>query len=276
MKNRRSITTSRIAACAAALAGSLGAGCGDDANDFDGRFGVPIFGVTSNGDLVSFQSGFPGGGLLGSVAITGVNGAIVGIDFRPANGALYAVSSAGGIYTLDTLTGAATLSSTLSTPLQGTAFGVDFNPVADRLRIVSDTGQNLRVDVATGSATVDTSLAYAAGDPNAGVTPNVVAAAYTDNVAGATATTLYTIDSGTDTLNLQNPPNDGTQETVGRLGVDASNVVCFDFAGTEGPTFAAITDGGVSTLYYVDLASGHLNSFGVVEGASLIGCSALP
>ena len=66
---------------------------------------------------------------------------VVGIDVRPSDGMLYAVSADGGIYTLDAKTGAATMKSKLSETLKsGVTVTVDFNPVADRLRIITSDG----------------------------------------------------------------------------------------------------------------------------------------
>ncbi len=109
-------------------------------------------------------------------------------------------------------------------PLTGTVFGFDFNPVVDRMRVVSDAEQNLRLNPNTGGvAGVDTNLAYAPGDLHAGANPTVTASAYTNNIVGAGVTTLYGIDVGLDVLIRQNPPNGGTLNTVGPLGVDAAD-----------------------------------------------------
>jgi hypothetical protein len=81
--------------------------------------------------------------------------------------------------------------------LDGTEFGLDFNPQVDRLRVVSNAGQNLRLNPDTDTvAATDTRLQYASTDRNAGRTPNVVGAAYTNNFAGTTATVVNDIDSG--------------------------------------------------------------------------------
>ena len=112
--------------------------------------------VTASGRVISFNRAAPGT-LSSNVALSGLAAgeSLVGIDTRPADGQIYAVSSNSRIYTLDARTGALTFKSALSTALSGSQFGVDFNPVADRLRLVSNTGQNLRVDVSTGAASVD-------------------------------------------------------------------------------------------------------------------------
>ena len=107
----------------------------------------PIFANTTGGRLISFDSATPGT-ILSNVAITGVAGALVGIDFRPgAPGTLYGVGNNGGVgsvYVISTITGVATPINT-GFALDGTSFGVDFNPVPDALRIVSNSGQNLRI-----------------------------------------------------------------------------------------------------------------------------------
>ena len=74
--------------------------------------------------------------------------------------------------------------------LNGTAFGFDFNPTVDRIRIVSNAGQNLRLHP----------IPVGSWPPMARLTPSgsVTAAAYTNNRAGATTTTLYDIDTATD------------------------------------------------------------------------------
>ncbi|MCA1628151.1 MAG: DUF4394 domain-containing protein, partial [Acidobacteria bacterium] len=231
--------------------------------------GATLIGVTAEGNLVRFSSATPGT-IDATVAITGLQTGetILGIDVRPATRQLYALGSTGRIYIVNQTTGAAQLASTLSVALNGTAFGVDFNPVPDRLRIISDADQNLRVNVADGVATVDGTLAYAAGDANAGQNPNAVGAAYSNNFAGATSTTLYVIDSNRDILATQNPPNNGTLNTVGPLGVDTSDVVGFDITNPGGAAIAVLTVGGVSQLYTINLTSGAATPVGNVGGGS--------
>lgn len=109
-----------------------------------------------------------------------------GIDFRPVNEQLYALSSTSRLYTINLSSGAAAVAGTgaLATWLSGTDFGFDFNPTVDRIRVVKNTGQNLRLNPNDGTvAAVDGSL-------NPG-TPVVTAAAYTNSFAGATTTSLF-------------------------------------------------------------------------------------
>ena len=234
-----------------------------------GAGGATLIGVTAAGNLVRFSSATPGT-IDATVPVTGLQAGetILGIDVRPATRQLYALGSTGRIYIVNQTTGAARLAATLNTALNGTAFGVDFNPVPDRLRIVSDADQNLRVNVSDGVAAVDGALAYAAGDANAGQNPNVVGAAYTNNFAGAATTTLYVIDSNRDVLATQNPPNAGTLNTVGSLGVDTTDVVGFDITNPGGAALAVLTVGGVSQLYTINLTTGAATLVGNVGGGS--------
>lgn len=148
----------------------------------------------------------------------------MGIDFRPKPPVmrLYALANTGQLYLIsDPNSGVATAVGPGPAPmLSGSEFGVDFNPTVDRIRVVSNANQNLRMHPDTGAlAATDMNLNYAAGDPNQGVTPQVAAGAYTNNFDGAPSTVLNDIDTGLDILATQNPPNNGTLNTVGSLGV---------------------------------------------------------
>ena len=142
--------------------------------------------------------------------------------------------------------------------LNGTAFGFDFNPTVDRIRIVSNAGQNLRVHPDTGGLVATDGALTPSG--------SVSAAAYTNNRAGATTTTLYDIDTATDQLLIQNPPNTGVLTPVGPLGVDASDVNGFDISAVDGTAFAALTVGGAPQLYTISLATGAARPVGAVAG----------
>lgn len=275
----------RLARGAAALALGLGMIAGLTPNAF--AAGDPnVVGLTAANELVQFNDARPDR-LLARVAISGLAAGetILGIDVRPATGQLYGVSSASQLYVINAATGAATPAGAPLAPALSydNEIGVDFNPTVDRLRIVTDRGQNLRVnvdtgavadnDVATPGVQPDGALAYAAGDTNAGRAPNIVAAAYTNSMAGATTTVLYDIDSDRDALVTQNPPNAGTLNTVGGLRVDASDVVGFDiFTDEDGNNGrAAIKKGSEPSKYYtIDLGSGRakLKDKGTIGGGA--------
>jgi hypothetical protein len=202
-------------------------------------------------------------------AITGLqpDETIVGIDFRPANGALYALGSSSRLYVLNTSNGAATVVGTtaFSTALSGMHFGFDFNPTVDRIRVVSNTGQNLRLNPNDGSvAAVD-------GNLNPGM-PSVSGAAYTNNIPGATSTILYDLDCGTDKLYKQDPPNNGTLVEVGSVGINFENADGFDIGGQSGKAWAILTVNGSSKLYEINLntgaatPSGNYSFSGTVHG----------
>jgi hypothetical protein len=246
-------------------------------------FEATMFAVTVNNTLLNFNPGAPG--VINSARfITGLaqGESVVGIDFRPADGRLYALTSASRLYTINPTNGFAAPvgASPFTTALNGVNFGVDFNPVPDRLRVVSDADQNLRLNPNNGAvAGVDTTLAFASGDANAGPSPNIVAAAYTNNFAGATTTTLYGIDSERDTLVTQGSvggatvsPNTGQLFTVGNLNVNTTGLVGFDIAPVTNAAFASLTTQGasVSQLYTINLASGAATLVGTIGGGRLI------
>ena len=222
-----------------------------------------VVGLTTTNALVSFDTATPQNATV-PVTITGllgVNETILGIDRRPATGALYGLGSSGRLYILNTTTGAATFASLISgAALTGTAYGIDFNPVPDRLRVTSTAGQNLRIDVTTGVAIADTALN--------GPTTSLAGSAYINNVAGAASTMLYGISSATDSLYLQSPPNAGTLTLVGSLGFDTVAVSGFDISGTSGLAFASLTnaDTAKSSFYRINLATGAatlIGAFGI-------------
>lgn len=203
--------------------------------------------------------------------VTGIDGILQGIDFRPSNGLLYGITDTDKIYTINTNTGAATFVSTLSTSFNGGfQSGVDFNPVADRLRIVGSNDQNFRVNVDTGAVSFDTPLTFAAGDTNAGVDPNITAAAYTNSRAGATSTQLFGIDYDLNALVLQNPPNNGILTTVVPVSINIDPIAGFDiFTNAQGVNTAFVTSG--TTLYTINLSTGATSRVGFLSGSSFIG-----
>jgi hypothetical protein len=230
---------------------------------------LDAFGLTQDGRLISFAVEHPGNAkMVGQASGLVTDTRFVGIDFRPANGLLYALGDAGGVYTLDQDTAQATLVSRLNVALAGTSFGVDFNPTVDRLRVISDTGQNLRVNVDTGATLVDGSLNYVG--PPVVTALGVTAAAYTNNDADPnTATTLFDIDTSLDQVVIQAPPNAGSLNPTGKLGVDASSAAGFDIHSVieDGSTvavkaFATLDVGGSDAVYRLDPFTGAADATG--------------
>jgi hypothetical protein len=241
-------------------------------------------------ELLRFDNATPGT-ITGDVAIIGLHlgETIRGIDFRPLNGHLYALgitntsgADTGRLYELNgksglltpVASGGAAFSTTLA---DGTAYGFDFNPVADRIRVVNSAGQNLRVNPNTGLlAGVDTNL-----------TPGstVVGMAYDRNFEGTPLTTLFGIDRTTNSLARQGgvnglpSPNGGGITAVGPLGVTPDNGnVGFDIQGGSNLAFAALTTGGVTRLYTVNLTTGAATPVGPIGGgaAGVLGLAVAP
>jgi uncharacterized protein with beta-barrel porin domain len=212
-----------------------------------------------------------------SLGITGVGTGetLLGIDARPAtsNRALYSISNTGQLYSINSITGAATAIGTPISQVAGAAgaqLGIDFNPTVDRLRVVTSTGVNLRVNPNDGTVLADTNLSAL----------GVGGAAYTNSVAGATTTTLYVINPATGTLSIQAPPNAGVLTPVGALGVAAPGNAGFDIqtTGTTNDALATLTSaGGTTSLYRVNLTTGAatlLGTFGA--GGSFNGLAFTP
>jgi hypothetical protein len=197
------------------------------------------------------------------VAIRGIDGTVLGIDVRPANGMLYALSSSSKLYTVDPRTGQASLVSALDKAWDGGGRTVvDFNPVADRLRVMGMNGNSFRINVETGAVAVDGSLKYEPGSPLAGSMPRVTAAAYRNSVAGTQATALYTIDTLAGSYNLQAPPNDGVQKPIARLDASLPPATAFDIETVGETNTGWILAGG--TLSTIDIASGAMRQVGTV------------
>lgn len=251
---------------------------------------LDVIGLTADQRLVCFNEDSPGRTRnIGAVAGLQGGETLLGIDFRPANGQLYGLGNAGGIYLINAgnanamlVSRIVALGTTTPVPLNGTSFGVDFNPVPDRFRIISDAGQNLRVNVDNGMTNIDANLNPA---PGTGVT----GAGYTNNDNDPnTLTVLYDIDTMGDQLSIQAPPNNGTLNPVGRLTLN--NVVQnvglttgFDIfselqrvsaATATTPqinttrrvkALAALTVGTQAQLFGVNLTTGALSSRGTLR-----------
>lgn len=253
----RTIAVAATAAIAASGTAAMAGGGGDshDRGSYGGKYRGADYATVkypSGRTLVLFDRRHRK-----DVAIKGLarDERVVGIDVRPATDDLYGVSSANRVFTIDPYSGrignpqALTDALGATVSLSGAFFGVDFNPSVDRLRIVSDSDQNLRVNVDTGLAAVDTPLQYPAGDRNAGQDPAVAAVGYTfADLGGPTA--LYDVDSARDTFALQNPPNAGTLNSIGPVGLDVGAQGGFDIAGKDRfHAFGFYQQGGVARLY---------------------------
>lgn len=227
--------------------------------------GRAVFAVDLENRLLLFGTGSPD--TLGRLAtITGVTAGhrMVAIGFRPADGILYGVGTDSRLYTIDTLTAAATpVGSPFHPEITGTHFGLGFNPADDHLRVHGvESNQNLRLDPSTGQiAGADATLAFAAGDPWVGENPGLAGAAYTPGGA------LYGIEANKDMLVALPDPASGEIVTIGSLGASTSLCAAFDIA-ADGTPYAVLTHSDGSKLFTVDLATGAASLIGTIDISS--------
>lgn len=250
------------------------------------------YGLTNGGSLVKFEAANTSRvRRVGTITGLAAGERLVGIDIRPVVGEIYGLGDKSNVYEINRRTGRATRKSSLTAAgggavtLRGSSFGIDFNPTSDRLRVTSDSGQNLRINVDSGVTATDGDLA----NRNGGGQPRVVGVAYSNNdgdsfldrsqlvPAGrrATGTRLYAIDAARSSLAVQDPPNDGTLQTVGRLRRGTGSDVGFDIfspVNGEGNTvgnvgYASLRRGGVTRLYKVNLRTGRTTAVRGGRGA---------
>ncbi|MCL7987021.1 DUF4394 domain-containing protein [Sphingobacterium sp. lm-10] len=254
MKKRSTFSlATALLACAVATSS-----CSDNNTIDDGIVGpnVEFFAIDGENHLIRYNAqNVQNPTSEWTITGTQANERILGIDYRPATGQLYAVGTSNRIYTLNTQTGAATAIGLIPfTPgLDAAEVGFDFNPTVDRIRLVTANGQNLRLHPETGVvAAVDGSL-----NKNGVRGGKVTAAAYTNNTANATTTQLFVIDVETNKLYLQNPPNDGTLVEIGDLGLNITAAGGFDISSDGRYIMASLEVDGRHSLYSINLETGR-------------------
>ncbi|MBL7747416.1 MAG: DUF4394 domain-containing protein, partial [Chitinophagaceae bacterium] len=236
----------------------------DDDNNMETPVAKPdiiFYGLSNNNTLAKYNAN-ASGSTIANPTISGLPAGekIIAIDFRPATGQLYGLGSSSRLYIINHETGAATAvgSAPFTPAISGTLVGFDFNPTVDRIRLVTSAGQNLRLHPETGAvAATDMPL-------NPG-SPAVVAVAYTNSVAGASATTLFDIDINTGKLFKQDPPNNGALVEVGSLGVSSGNESGFDISPDNMVALASFNISGNSVLHQIDLNTGKATSLGNIS-----------
>jgi Domain of unknown function (DUF4394) len=225
-----------------------------------GLEGRAIFGLTCANQLVLFGSG-NSEELQRQVQITGMSAgaAMVGIDFR--GGDLYGVGTDSRVYTVDTLTGAATVvGGPFSPALSGEHFGMAYDAGHDVLRVAGvESNQNLEINPATGAvAAARPDLAFAAGDEHAGANPAMAAEAHHGSA-------LYGIEANENLLVMASAET-GALTTVASLPFNVYLCSGMD-VDSDGTAYAALgTDSG-SELYTIDLGSGAPTYLGDIAGS---------
>jgi hypothetical protein len=236
----------------------------------------------SGTNLISFDTQNPGY-IRELNPITGITAGqnLVGMDFRPATGTLYALGFNGTtndaqLYTINTNSAIATAvnATPVSISIGTVNTGFDFNPTVDKIRVVSNNDMNYRLDPLTGMITAtDANVNFAAGDLNAGANPNVGTVAYINSINTATATTLYNYDEVLNILTNQNPPNNGTLNTIGTSGITVNSAdpsidmdIFYDVATMTNKAFLAanVNTDMNDNLYSVNLSTGTTTLIGKI------------
>jgi hypothetical protein len=239
--------------------------------------GQPVLGLVQGANtLVRFNTATPAT-VSAPLPETGLvaGDTLKAIDYRPANGLLYAIATDGSnaavrTYTINPATGAASaLGNPVTLPTPGTSWDINFNPTVDRIRVVNDQDENARLVPDTGAL---------AGDDTNLLPASVIvdAVAYTNPFAGATTTTLYALNQATNGLaaiggiNGMPSPNLGAVTEIGPLGVTfAGSTTAFDIAANNA-AFAALrpSSGGLS-LYTISLTGGAATLVGMIGDGTL-------
>jgi Domain of unknown function (DUF4394) len=193
--------------------------------------------------------------------ISPINGTrVIGIDFRPNDGQLYALTDVGSLYTVNLTNANATLVSNLNPAFPGGLRSLmDFNPVVDAIRLIAaDGNENYAVvkgaNNVLNTVAVQTSVAYAAGDVFAGTEANIPGGSYTNNFAGAQTTLFYAFDYVTDRMvTIANKANGSSATGGGQLqtiGVVFANGQQIDFAPMDDLDIITRRDlGGLNLAY---------------------------
>jgi hypothetical protein len=236
-----------------------------------------IYAIDDSNNLFTFDNLTPQNITTG-VFVTGLasNEHLINLDWgvNPDNtsqNVLYGIGSSYRVYSINPVTGVATPAANSFGFVSGNSFGMDYNPVVNRILLVSDNDSNIVIDPATGNlATTGTNVHYT---PNT-INPSVVGLAYTFNDPTVGTTSLYGIDSNTNSLvrlgsvgGSPDTPNNGNLTTIGSLGVDTNNFVGFDIS-QNNVAFAAMqpSNSSVSNLYAINLATGAASSIGQIIG----------
>ena len=218
---------------------------------------------TTKANVVLFDTENPGAATVIRQVETG-GAPVVGIDFRPGTTDAYLLLQSGAqelTLVKSDVAGTTTVIGTIALASAAANFGMDFNPVVDRIRVISEAGENFRVNPDTAAKDVDTA-----------VPAGFAGAAYTNNVKGATVTTLFDINYGDNQLYRQGGvdgaapgPNSGTVTAIGPLGVDIAEQFGFDIApGVAGTALVAgqLEGSTSSVLLAIDLATGDATNLG--------------
>jgi len=252
----------------------------------DGPRPETVFAATRSNQLIRFNAGAPGR-IADFRPISGMQPGeqVVGLDFRPSNGKLYALGTAGQLYVIDPASAIAeSVGPGRLRTLASEDVGFDFDPQSDHIRLVTASGHNLRIDPDSGlpvdgdplapGVQSDSELRYAAGEFQHGTAPRLAAAAAVYRPASGrrpATTTQYAIDRRTRTLVAQGspprafrrlPPESGQLHAIGALALDLGDgPVSLDVSPAQ-VALLCVSRGERSELYRIDLTSAALQPLG--------------
>lgn len=255
-----------------ALAPLLGAGlaacqqgAGDEVPTPTAAFEETAYALTFPGTALAVIGG-PDDGR--RVAVAGLNegSVLLGLDYRPSDGLVYALGNDGQLYTL----GRAGVATPLGAPQDygdlSEGVALDVNPQLDVLRVIATAdGRNFATDPATGLLTEYTRSAYGVAGGDAGITPKVLATAYNNPVSPFPAeavTTQYSLEATRDAYAVQ-AKNEGTLTTIGVLDVAFGPPSGLDISGATGTAYALLNVGGTQGLYTLDAGDADLTRLDV-------------
>jgi len=252
----------------------------------DGPRPETVFATTRSNQLLRFNAGAPDR-IADFRPISGLQPGeqVVGLDFRPSSGKLYALGSAGQLYVIDTATAIAEpVGPGRLRTLAADDVGFHFDPQSDRIRLVTAGGHNLRIDPDNGlpvdgdpitpGLQSDSELHYAAGEFQRGTAPQLVAAAAVHRPASGrrpATTTHYAIDRRTRTLVVQGspprafrrlPPESGQLHAVATLALDLGDGPVSLDVGSMQAALLCVSRDDRSELYRIDLASAAVHPLG--------------
>lgn len=228
-------------------------------------------GHTSNA-LFLFKTQAPGTPL----SFTLPSGLVAGDSLRalavqPVTGKLFAIGTAGVLYTVNPFTGVAVaVGPALSPAPTGETMDLAFDRVTGRLRLFTTSGQNLVINPATGAViSSETTPAYTAGDVNAAAAPQIVGADFAW-IGGLQS--LYGIDAARDTLVGIATPATGQFATIGMLGFNTETQSSLEIPSGAAFGWASLSLPGAtgSGLYAVNLGKGTAIFQGAIRNAELV------
>jgi Domain of unknown function (DUF4394) len=227
-----------------------------------------LFGVTSNNELVSFDTSSPSS-FQTSVTITGlanINDSILNLSFNPQVGSFYGIDNSANFYQIS-FAGVATQITTTFAPT-GFSAGFAYDPFSGDFVYAGDNAENFSLTIG-GAATTNPNFTFAgAGTPSIfglGIDPAF--------------STAYALDSNTNSLYFSADPlfpTGSELSLIGGLGFDVTG-----FGGLtvdeDGNLFASLsTDGLTSSLYSIDPNTGVATSVGTFGGAGISSLTSIP